>query len=52
MQLYGGWDKTNERWVEARGKAISWGNVTALDFQINEDVDVCEIFLNDIKITK
>jgi len=53
MQVFGGFDKTKRVTVKPKSKNISWVNVTALTFQtLNEDGDVCEIFLDSIKVTK
>jgi len=53
MEVFGGYDKVKEQWVEGRGRTVFWANITALTFETrNEDGDVCEIFLDDIKIVK
>jgi endoglucanase len=53
MQLWGGWDEIKQRWLEPRGRTISWVNINAIDFtMVNEDGYVCEIYLDDIKIVR
>jgi len=53
MKLWGGDDKRSLQWVEPGGRTISWDNINNLEFtMVNEDGYVCEIYLDDIKITE
>ena len=53
MQLWGGWDTVNNKWLEPSGRTISWTNINLIDFTMtNKNGYVCEIYLDEIKITK
>jgi len=52
-ELWGGHDNDTGQWYEAKGRAVSWTNVTVMQFfAAHEDGGVREIYLDDIKITR
>jgi len=53
MQLWRGFDPVTEQWREVKDRAVSWANISELEFtMLNEDGYICDIYLDDIKITK
>jgi len=52
-ELWGGFDNETGQWYEANGRAMSWANITTMQFDAkHEDGGVREIYLDDIKITR